>query len=521
MVLNGIFNNIGDSLTVELEGIANAISLLGYIDTTNETIDKYFEKKIRYSQDDKFTYTDWIELSNANLQALSLNLYRILWFEIIYTRTGSDETGTLELEYFELQVNIDTTKKTLYPVIFSNQNHIFGHIEVNDIDWHTYCIIIAKKIWGEGIVANFVERTDEFWYFFKTVACYLSLYYIYAKELENLYYNEELLREYITQRGLFLCGNEGLAELQNLNTNFYDQIRKRGTSEAFDEIKRVICNNSCDEFILTLIHNNFSGWFVDRTSINYMSLEGVDSLNKLPTSPIDKTELVWINDHLVSIVSDTVIEGEVKNVFEINNFSNDCGVKYDKTFVPDDGYIFNVSPLLNYEVSFIIKQVNTLLNLEFGIDLFDCQGNLIDAIDLVTGANNNNFIAPTTLLNFYPKDYVKIKACLFNKDEGLRSFENCKLNIGVGNYLKMPENASYAYPKIIIKGNGTINRVRIYNSRMALLDYKFPVSSYIEQSNFIIAYIKNNNKIRSDYEVEEIIDKYLLPLSTHLDFNLL
>jgi hypothetical protein len=516
MIINGEFN-ANDSLTIVLSGIPDAVSFLGFIDTTDETADKYFKKEFRYSQNSQFSYTDWLTLSNAVLQSQVLNLYRIVWMEVRYTREGTDLTGVLNLDFLEIQVSIDNTLKPLYPTVFSNPNHIFGHILVNNVEWQTYCINLMKKLWAEGIVAKFVNRSDEYWYFFKTVACYLSLYYIYAKEIEDLFKHEGLLREYLSQRNLFLCGGEDLGELQSMAGGYFNKIRKRGTTECLPEIEKVLCNRDCDEFILKFIHNNYTGWFINNTSPNYTSLENIESINKLPVTIISKTDLIWLNDNLVTMLIDTVYSID-KNVFEINNFSSQCGVKYNKTFDKSDKFIFNLDSGLDYEVSFSLKQINPLTKIEFGIDLFDCEGNLLDAIDLVTGNIKNNFIETTDTLNYNPKtEYVNIKACLCNKDEALRA--DCKLNIGVGNYLKMPANVSFGYPRIIIHAGA--NKVRIADVRVALLSHKFPIASYIELSNFVLAYFKNNNKIRSDFQTRDLIDKYLLPLECQLDFNLL
>jgi len=525
MLVNTGFKNIGDSLTIVLEAIVDAISFQDFVDVTDEVVDRYFDKYFRFSQDDQFTYTDWIELTQSNLQAQTLNSLRIIWMEVKYIRQGSNSTGILNWNYFELQVNVDIDQvKTLYPIIFTNRNHIFGHIEVNDVDWHTYCINLAKKLWAEGISANFIDRTNEFWYFIKTIACYLSLYYRYAIEYERILDNVVLLRDWLKQRGLYFCGKEDLTELRNMAANYYDKIRKRGTIEANDEIKKVICYNECDEFIFNLINNNHSGWFVDVTSPNYLSLEGVTEINKMPginESVGELDEYVLVNSSYIALTTDINPEGDIKTVMNITNELQDCGIYYDKIFDIEDNFIMNVDPELNYEISFMVKQINNLTEIDFGVDVYDCSGNHIDCIDLVTGGNNNSFIDFATSIDIYPKnEYVKFRGILFNKDESLRSLADAQLNIGVGNYLKMPANAAFIYPRIIFKP-GTVKDVNIYNVRVALLDHNIPMASYISLAKYVLSYIKNNSVSNSDMTVKNIIDKYLIPLKAYFDLNLL
>lgn len=518
MLINGEFQNIGDSLTIVLDPVQDATDIDNFSDVTTEAGNKIFTKEFRYSNDYHFTWSAWTELTQVNLQAVSLDPLKLLYIEIRYTRAGTDASGILEWSYFDMQVNVDPDQvKTLYPVIFENSNQIFGDIFVNDVDWQTYCLNLTKKVLGRNSLAQFVERTDENYYFVKTFCCYLSLYYIHAKQFENLYSNEKLLRDYLTQKGVFVCGNETLTELQAITNNYYSKIRKRGTPDVVDELKRVLCYDECDEYIFYLINNNNSGWHVDRNSPNFATLDETWEINKFPDKAgtiENKDNYLYRNYGGVSLVSDINPESEAINVLNMAASGLETGIKYDISFDSDNPFLLKVDPGLDYEISFIIKQ-SAVIDLEFGIDAWDCNGNQVDCIDIVTGGVLNEFINQS--FNLYPtSEYVKVSAVLFNKNEPLRSLTNGTLSIGIGKHLKMPSDIVYIYPKIVFKGTFD---VRIYGIRAALHEHVFPLASFVGLARYVLAYLKNNSLSKSENEVIAIIDKYLVPFSSHFELN--
>src|SRR3990167_2136924 len=101
-LVNGVFSNVGDSLTIQLNPIGVVQSFNGYSDTTTGTGGgKTFNKEFRYSTDGGFIWSSWITLTDPALQAIIPNLYSLYYFEIRYTREGA-AGGTLTWDFFTL-----------------------------------------------------------------------------------------------------------------------------------------------------------------------------------------------------------------------------------------------------------------------------------------------------------------------------------------------------------------------------------------------------------------------------------
>ena len=106
MAVNGTTTNAnGDAILISLqEPYKDVVEVLGYTDVTKgETTGLYFNKQFRWGTDG-VTYSDFITLTNANLEALLLDPNKPFWIQYRYEQVGD---GTLEFESIALELVTD------------------------------------------------------------------------------------------------------------------------------------------------------------------------------------------------------------------------------------------------------------------------------------------------------------------------------------------------------------------------------------------------------------------------------
>jgi hypothetical protein len=106
MAVNGRTTDAnGDAILISLqEPYLNVVEVLGYTDVTKgESTGLYYNKQFRWGTDG-VTYSDYINLTNANLEALLLNPDKPFWIQYRYEQVGE---GTLEFESIALELVTD------------------------------------------------------------------------------------------------------------------------------------------------------------------------------------------------------------------------------------------------------------------------------------------------------------------------------------------------------------------------------------------------------------------------------
>lgn len=106
MAVNGSqTNENGDAILISLqEPYKDVVEVIGYADeTSGETTSVYFNKSFRWGIDG-VTYSDWVSLTNASLEALLLNPINPFWVQYKYEQVGD---GTLEFKSIALELVTD------------------------------------------------------------------------------------------------------------------------------------------------------------------------------------------------------------------------------------------------------------------------------------------------------------------------------------------------------------------------------------------------------------------------------
>jgi hypothetical protein len=104
-VIGTTTNANGDAILISLqEPYKDVVEILGYKDVTKgENTSVYFNKQFRWGTDG-VTYSDYITLTNANLEALLLDPNKPFWIQYRYEQVGD---GTLEFESIALELVTD------------------------------------------------------------------------------------------------------------------------------------------------------------------------------------------------------------------------------------------------------------------------------------------------------------------------------------------------------------------------------------------------------------------------------
>lgn len=100
---NGIFEAVGESCTIQLDPITQVTDFETFTDSiSNQTATRTFNKEFRYKKGYNGTFTSFTALTNANLASIPTATSDVFYFEVKYTRQGTDTTGTLNWNCFEL-----------------------------------------------------------------------------------------------------------------------------------------------------------------------------------------------------------------------------------------------------------------------------------------------------------------------------------------------------------------------------------------------------------------------------------
>ena len=104
-VIGSQTNENGDAILISLqEPYKNVVEVLGYSDeTVGESTSVYYNKSFRWGIDG-VTYSDWIPLFNASLEALLLEPINPFWIQYKYEQVGD---GALEFKSIALEIVTD------------------------------------------------------------------------------------------------------------------------------------------------------------------------------------------------------------------------------------------------------------------------------------------------------------------------------------------------------------------------------------------------------------------------------
>lgn len=466
MISGNQSTEFGDVLIIRANvPIIGLIALTDYLDDTTEQGNNRFYKEFRYTIDG-INYTTWQELTADNLNAVVIDSRDTFIVEYRYTHINDESasfsiSGSLDLAWNSTQLDGQFLEvpcgKTYEQSIFAD---FFSCHATEVLAW---CVNVTEKLYKQGIVPKFVTRGDEsningidrdYIDFWRAVACFFAYIVVFARQFEKFRENDQLLSQFLEQRGVFFCDDASSADKNYLVEYYFDEIRQRGTSQIYKtkdqrnsevdgELLRLLCyNKEVDEFIFNVHLPHTIGWSVENSSPLYTGLsrqtgaiKGYEftkdfiDLGKYPIFGNGVIEIIEDNGDQVLSIKDVPI-GEISGIGENN-------LNY-KIVVDDD---------MSYEITFFVRQVDAGENLTFGVRTYDIASNSISPVRIDTDTNETYFFEKIQL-NKTDKYYL-VRGIIYSKDTNASDVEN-NLSIGQGKHLKFASGTYGLIPYIAV-----------------------------------------------------------------------
>lgn len=486
-------------------------------DVTGVIEGRAFQKEFQFIKDGQ-GISVWQLLTNENLAAIQFDKRSAYFFNYKYTRVGNDTTGELAFNSVKL---IGTYEQYSCGITFEN-SYFSEFIDCSSgIDW---CLNVTDKLYKDGIVPAFITRgknledknDEDYFKFWKTVACFFSIFVAYARYFQEFYYDEKLLKEFLKQRNIFFCSDSDLDTLQLLMLNYIKEISKRGTYRIVDlnslpkgELLRLICHNTGDEFIFNQFADSDIGFCLGHSSPMYKGSLGKKGITKAYEKTVDFVDLLkypTLNNNYLSLVQDGA-----DTVLKIHNVPNGqkAGIGVDIMAEFDFSKAIVVDSDVGYIISFCVKDVGTKQNnLSFGINAFDVDDQHILLEDYESTKNIDFFFIDEGVP--IEDEYYFVKGILFRKGTQPPSGATT-LTIGYGNHLKFPQSVKEIkkiIPFLYVTGTALGNTKYIKDFKVRPL--KSPTSfGFLNVKDFIQIWLKNNSSVE-EQDLEDIIRNYLV-----------
>ena len=567
---------VGDVIFISAEvPIVGLLALTDFTDTVvGDTVTRYFEKTFRYSLDG-INWSYWEPLTVPNITAIVVNPTSVFMVEYRYQRVG-DPLG--ELQFDDATIEGTFAEGSCGPTYNDSVFATFFHCM--DLEVMQWCLNVLEKLYRSGIIPQYITRggnsnfnleDQDYVDFWRTIACYFALFVKYARTFETFQSNDFLLREFLTNRGMFLCAETEYIDLLHLMNHFWDEIRQRGLQlmlvkkgetlsdgrlKAVDgEFLRLICHKVCDEFIFSLTEPENTSWNIHNCSPLFTGLHNHANVMKgyatnpgplsaLPVKSIDLSEYPLVEPSFIKVQPDTDNQG---NAIEAIAIKNTSGVKSGIGLVHGGGDFTSdqkakaivFDPCLDYEVTFLIKRIaGTVPTIDFAFYTYteDWLGPLtMQRADktLNPSSYTNNFfyqelcsdIAP--IISPKPIWYL-VRGIVFGLYRPWKaSFDQQRMpNVNLGYNLHNSKaninyypGACHCIPSVLINtGGGVSGEVRITDFAMRPLRTEFS-TSFINLNKWINIWAHNNNGQYTQAEIESIIRYYLIPYSSNFKFT--
>lgn len=546
MISNNTLSDIGDALKLKMQlSVRGSINLTGFTDNVEGiTPDRFFNKTFRYSKNN-LKWSNWQDLTDENIQKIDGYIAGLLFFEIIYKRTGTDTTGILSFNSLEIDGDIELQ-------ILNNtetSESIFAKLAENETLTLETANNLLRKIYFHGILPEYIERgtdvdDEDFIALWGAVCFFVSLFITFTERFDNIFEDRDLLVAFIEQSGIAVSSQETtLSDLQYIASHSKEEIRKRGTVNIIKEkdsltsygekikirgeLLRVLCKNHYDEFLFEVMEKTKMGFFVGQSSPLYNGTNHSSQLNKTEENTeefvdIDKYDTfgnVDIQDGDLRIFTDTY--SGIGFPTKVDLIPTDVDV--EKLITVDKG--------MDYEITFLIKtdELEDGLTAQFGILGYNRNG-IYKQLGFKdkNGQIKNTFFSTNSIQNIAPilGDYYFVRCIVFAENSIIPDGD--VLNIGKGNNLKFNEKQDVQKLKICINvenggGAGRYFSIRDLKMRPLIRGKNILQLStengepyvknpqFLQQGVRILSWMKNNNEDYTNLEMFNYIENFLIP----------
>lgn len=560
---------VGDVILIEVDvPLVGLTALVDFTDTVvGDTATRYFNKRFRY-QADGINWSSWIDLTVANIQAVNTDPSSPFKIEYRYERVG-DPLGELRFDDATLEATRQFPPAECGPTYKDSVfNRFFDCMDNEVMQW---CLNVLEKLYRSGIVPQYITRggtsnlnavDKDYIDFWRTIACYFALFVKYARTFESFRQDDFLLREYLKNRGMFLCDETEYLDLLHLMNHFWDEIRQRGTQlmlipkgttlsdgrvkEADGEFLRLICWHMCDEFIFSLTEPENTSWTVNSGSPLFTGLhkhanvvrgyaKNAGAMSDLPQE-VDLAEYPLHNSGAVSVVNDTDNDGGAIEAISVSSggVTSGIGLPHNTPVasVTDDQWnkAIVMDPCLDYEVTFWVKHVSGTGTIDFTMNMYNetrSYGPYRHMSAYLGGPYRVSFFEGLDITDLCAQTgkWYLVRGILFGLYSPLKfssdrnAFVSYDSNIG----FHLHQSRYNFYYGSACKGlpgvsTDVAGNVRIAN--FAVRPLKTPHSvSFINLNKWINIWANNNNGEYTKSDIDQIVRQYLIPYDTQFKIN--
>lgn len=222
---------------------------------------------------------------------------------------------------------------------------------------------------GGGVTPNYLNsRTLDGVNFWIAVIKFFSLYVRTAEVFGNLSSLEGVLREYLTQRDIYLEPETSLTDLNLIKDDVYKEFSKRGTLQVFEEdnlkgeLLRLL---NTDRIEFGLIETNKRGWNLRDFSPLNRSLIGLEQICKFGDYNnilVNSTGDVELNNNVFTIHSGGEISGNHLKVYDRQSYT----LSFNLVMTPGASLTVDILGGLRWRWSNAVKnsEILTLTNVE-------------------------------------------------------------------------------------------------------------------------------------------------------------
>lgn len=441
-----------------------------------------------------------------------------VWFRVTFVLAS----GTATINSFEFSLTKDESfvkNNSFNKTIFKNFFTI-GYTEAQT----PWARAVLEKLY-KRIVPMYIERTKnidlesdkDFIDLWRSVSTYFAMYVKYARVFGEFYSQRDLLFEFLSQRGIFLCGDETLSQLNFIARNYHNEHRRRGTimpttdwedSSVTDpasgkvngEILRVLCKNDCDEFVFNINRQEDIGFTVDNQSPLYKGLSHVRGFK------LTKEKGVF------NQISEYEVDQGTVTINSDNTATFSSGTTSLSTKTGSDAIAVN--PCFTHEFCFEMKAPSSEVTMTIDLASFTDSGTQIDLLAVSDNSANNQPINYTFASgSFVEGEWYMFRVLLFgSKIESTTIPEEMSHFPLVGKNVKFAEEPCRITAKLTLSCSQEVD-VKDFRVGLSTLYYG---RGFIQSSTYVETLMKNNNTQKSYVEIQEIIKQYFIPYSSAL-----
>lgn len=480
---------------------------------------------------DSVNWSDWKELTLQNLNSLDFNKLHPFQVEYRVTCTDSGQNYlysiNLEFEYesFPTPTSFDSTPFKQF-MTFSNRKSLL------------WAVNVLEKMYKSGIVPEFIDRGEnrswedidylDFWW---PTIYYNALKVSYDSVFKETLFRPELLQDFLKQRDLYPGTEKDLGQLYYLATNYYNEIRRRGTPlikeeslplpslyegvEVRGELLRLLncTSDEIEDFILT---GDDIGWYVGKSSPLYQSGTSVENIIKgfeYTKDYENPSKYPFLNPQFIEKISTEISPERTGSCMKLlpDRFIS-CGIVPYSDWEIQKNFSIKVNPKFSYEITFLIKG-GSGQKINFGVTCFNQFGhNLGDSLSV------RNLEIETS---YFYKGKVEPSLGGFVLVRGiLWSYFSPQLEGSVpkgfskGQNLKFKRlDVTYICPVLNVTGDGG-EAVHLYDFKVR--PCKIDTSSYVSQEDLLYLRGESKNEELSTEKVQKIINNKLIPYNMEL-----